>query len=133
MDDNKLFQISVKGLYFDENDRLMMIQGEDDKKDDSWEIVGGRVEKGEDLIECLKRECREEIGLDCEVLDSQPCIAYTAIDQVGFPRVMLFYKIRLNNLNFTPSDECVAVNFFSKEEIRQLNLVSQLQRLVDFL
>jgi 8-oxo-dGTP diphosphatase len=32
-----------------------------------WEFPGGRVEEGEDLIEALTREIKEESGLDVEV------------------------------------------------------------------
>jgi ADP-ribose pyrophosphatase len=34
-----------------------------------WEFPGGKVEQGETLQECLKREIREEFDVDIEVLD----------------------------------------------------------------
>ena len=34
-----------------------------------WEFPGGKIEPGETLQECLKREIREELDVDIEVMD----------------------------------------------------------------
>lgn len=127
--ENLFFQVSVKGLSFDEQGKLMMIQEEDGV----WELPGGRIQKGEDLLECLKRECLEETGLECEILEQQPSVVYSAIDRKGLPRLMVCYKVRFESLDFKPSDECVDIKFFSKDEIRKLEKLPQLERLHDFL
>src|SRR6266571_1340684 len=122
------FQVSVKGLFSSAEDKLMMIQEENG----IWELPGGRVQKGEDLVDCLERECLEETGLRCRVLEHQPSIVYSAIDKEGYPRLMLYYKISLDSLDFKPSDECVDIKFYTKDEIKQLETVPQLKRLPDF-
>lgn len=33
-----------------------------------WEFPGGKVEEGENVIECIKREIREEINIEIEVV-----------------------------------------------------------------
>jgi len=129
MDKNKAFQISIKGLCFDAQNHLMMIKEEDG----TWEIPGGRLEAGEEILSTLKREIKEEMGLECEIVDQKPFCIYSTFDQDTLPRLMIFYKIRLNNLDFTPSDECTEIKFCTKDEITQLNLISQLKSLISFL
>ncbi len=126
---DNFFQVSVKALFFDEQNKLMMLQ----EADGRWEPAGGRVQKGEDLLECLQRECFEETGLTCEVLEARPSIAYSTIDGSGRPRIMLFYRVKFSSLDFKPSNECIDVKFFTKEEIRNLNKAPQIEKLVDFL
>lgn len=98
-----------------------------------WELPGGRVQKGEDFIECLKREVREETGLECEVLEQQPSIVYSAFDKDGRGRIMIFFKVNFDDLDFKPSAECVDIKFYGKEEIKRLKKFPQLEKLPEFL
>ncbi len=126
---DNFFQISVKGLFFNEDNKIMMLLDEDGY----WEPFGGRIQKGENMIDALKRECLEETGLECKILDERPLIVYSAIDQDGLPRVMVYYKVSVDSLDFKLSDECVDIKFFTKDEIKNLNVVSQIKSLADFL
>jgi len=123
------FQISVKGLFANAKGKLLMMQEDNGR----WDFPGGRIQKGENLIDCLKRECLEETGLHCEVVETQPSIVYSAIDQEGRARLMVFFKIHFDSLDFKPSDECTAIGFYSKAEVANLPSCPQLQKLPDFL
>ncbi len=128
-ENDNLFQVSVKGLFFNEENKVMLMR----EIDGAWEAPGGRIQKGENLIEALKRECLEETGLKCEILDKRPLITYPALDRTGRPRIMIYFKIKFENLNFKPTDECLEIKFFSKEEMRGLAMVSQTNLLPDYL
>ena len=126
---DNIFQVSVKGLFFNEDNKLMMLL----QDNGMWEPPGGRIQKGENFIESLKRECFEDTGLECEILDNRPLIVYPTVDQDGRARIMVYFKIAPKNFNFKPSDECVDIKFYTKEEIRKLKTVPQLKPLPDFL
>ncbi|MCS7352349.1 MAG: (deoxy)nucleoside triphosphate pyrophosphohydrolase [Thermoflexus sp.] len=42
-----------------------------------WEFPGDKVEPGEDLEECLRRELREELGIEVEVLEPMMTLRHT--------------------------------------------------------
>lgn len=124
-----LFKVSIKALFFNDNDKLMMIR----EDNGLWEVPGGKINKGEEFIEALKRECIEETGLECEVLDEHPYIIYPTLDRDAKPRIMIFFRVKFDNLDFTPSDECEELKFFSKAELLKLNIYPQLIPLLEYL
>lgn len=126
--DSKSFQISIKGLIFD-GEKILLLH----EKKGTWDLPGGKLEHGESFKQTLERECKEEMGVDCEVLDRNPFFSWTARDQDGVWRVMLCFRIKLEHFNFTKSDECVGYDFFDKNTIDNINTVPQIKLLKDFL
>jgi 8-oxo-dGTP diphosphatase len=119
--DSRDYHVTIKGLFFDEQGRVMLVQ------EDSgvWDLPGGRIEHGEDFHGTLSRECQEEMGLDCRILDQHPYWAWSALDRDGLWKVVLCFRITLPHLNFTPSDECVSVGFFDANRFGAHEVVPQ--------
>lgn len=65
------FRIAVKSFIVNERGELLLIKrgGNNPHKPGVWEIPGGRLEPMEDPFEGLKREIKEETGLDVEVMN----------------------------------------------------------------
>ena len=75
-------KIIVKGIILDrEHKRILLVQrsSDDPTGAGTWENAGGNVETGESLEEALKREIREETGLDVKILRT----AYAALVDFG--------------------------------------------------
>ena len=65
-----MIPIHVTAAIIEENGRILLAQ----RKAGShlalkWEFPGGKIEKGESLEQCLKRELKEELNVDCEIGD----------------------------------------------------------------
>src|SRR6266480_1871415 len=56
------FPVSVKGVLL-EADRVVLLLNDRDE----WELPGGRLERSEDPVACLKREFAEELGAEIVV------------------------------------------------------------------
>ena len=55
--------VAVGGLISNSEGRVLLVKS----PRRGWEFPGGQVEIGEDLISALKREVKEEAGVDIEV------------------------------------------------------------------
>jgi 8-oxo-dGTP diphosphatase len=60
--------IGVGGLLFNRHNQVLLIKRNKPPSQGLWSVPGGKLEAGEGLIECCRREVREETGLDVNVL-----------------------------------------------------------------
>ncbi len=109
------YRVSIKGLILDETRTRFLVVQEDDGL---WELPGGGMEHGELPHDCLKREIREEMGLDVTSVADAPSfiLSFTKKIDTEFWLVNILYETTLGSLAFTPSDECIAVRFVTPEE-----------------
>lgn len=127
--DNRDFHVTIKGLSFDDQGRVLLVQ----EHDGVWDLPGGRLEHGEDFHTALAREIREEMGIECKILDEQPHWAWSALNRDNKWKVVLCFRITLPHLNFTPSDECRACDYFSMPALAVMSLAPQIQALAQHL
>ena len=85
---------------------------------DVWEFPGGRMDFGEDLHDCLKREVKEEVNLDIEISD----ILYATSIIVDNRRhvVILAYLCSACRNNIILSNEHYNYLWASKKQMREL-------------
>ena len=109
------YRISVKGLLLDETRTKFLITQEDNGR---WCLPGGGLEHGEEPHNALHREVKEEMGIEVTWIAGAPCFFLACENKSEESEWVanVFYEMKVEHLNFTPSDECVAVRFVTSEE-----------------
>src|SRR3989339_1669255 len=107
------YRVSIKALILDEQKRFALSFEEKG----SWDMPGGGLDFGETITDALKREIKEETGLEVTYISEKPAYILTANNPPQtFWVCNLIYEVKVKDLNFTASDECIQLKFFTKEE-----------------
>ncbi len=126
MNEPCFYRVSVKGIIIDDQDRILLAR----ESDGTWDMLGGGLDHNEDPIVCLKREIQEETGLIVTKVWPAPkyfITAHKASNNLYIANAV--YQIELASLDFTPSDECQELRFFSAQEMGELQLLPNMQEL----
>jgi 8-oxo-dGTP diphosphatase len=115
---DNFYRTSIKALILDNKKRFLLSLEENGY----WEFPGGGLDFGENSLDCLKRELKEEMDLKSTHIDEQPSYFVTALHLNGLWKANVFYNTTVKNLKFKPSDECVELRFFTVEEAKKENL-----------
>ncbi|MEW5805636.1 MAG: NUDIX hydrolase [Patescibacteria group bacterium] len=113
--------VSVSAAVFIEDDkgRLLLVQQAAPEKGNKWGPPAGGMEAFEDPLQAAKREIREEIGVEIELIN---LIGIYVVERgeeslgIGF-----VFRGRIVNGTITPRpDEIKDYRFFDKEELDEL-------------
>jgi len=107
------FPVSVKGVVFI-GKRVVLLENERAE----WELPGGRLERGEDPEDCLRREMREELSIGVEVERLLDCWRYEVL--AGIEVVIVTFGCRTADRQVALSSEHKAVGLFGVDEIAAL-------------
>lgn len=132
MNEQCYYRVSVKGIVIDDKGKILLSREDNGK----WEMLGGGLDHGEEPIAGLKREIFEETGLKVTYVSPSPIYFITSPRVSTVPTTYManvVYEIKLENLNFVPSDECQELRFFSKEEMSRVELFPNVQKLLEAL
>ena len=113
---------AVTGTFIVDNDKLLLIKFDDTKGSWSgkWTVPGGKVEFGESICDAVKREAKEETGLDVDV------VKLVNIDEVivGEEKHFIFlnYLCKIVGGKMKSGTDATDVRWFSKEELDTIEL-----------
>jgi len=104
--------VSVAAVITDDHGRALLIQRRDNKR---WEPPGGVLELGETIEEGLRREVREETGLD--IVPGQLTGVYKNMAR-GI--IALVFRCKITGGTLAATDEATAFRWASDRDIREL-------------
>lgn len=106
---NALHSVSVSAVIVDDQGRALLIQRRDNGR---WEPPGGVLELDEDITTGLRREAREETGLEVEP------VALTGVyKNMSRPVVALVFRCKPAGGQLTVNDEVTAFRWATASEV----------------
>ncbi len=113
--------VGVKAIIVN-NGKILLTR--DHKDTDRWDLPGGRIHTGEDVLHALEREAQEELGVAVSVgrfIDSCQ-VVHT---QAGSNHLFLTFEATLVDPNASfqiPSEELAEVRWLGKEQLAELTI-----------
>ena len=117
--------VSVSGVITDDHGLALLIQRRDNHH---WEPPGGVLELAESIEDGLRREIREETGLDIE-----PDTLSGIYKNMSRGIVALVFRCKVTGGQLATNDEVTAFRWADEDSIRQLTSEAYAVRLLDAL
>ncbi|MEN2975124.1 MAG: NUDIX hydrolase [Candidatus Caldarchaeales archaeon] len=122
--------ITAVGALIISGSQLLLIKRAFQPSAGKWSIPGGVVELGEKVEEAVKREVREEVGIEIE--DLQLLGVYDSIvrDENGdikYHYIIIDYLAKPKSTSVTPSKEVVEYKWVDLKDVDVMNLTPSLR------
>ena len=109
--------VAVGAMMFNEKDELFITKRSQNCKNERghWEIPGGSVEYGESLEDAVKREVKEEYGVDIDIVKQYPASNHVIpADKQHWVPTTFIVKIKKGQIpRIMEPEKCDAVGWFS--------------------
>ena len=116
----KVFAIAARAIIRDKDERILLVQRNDNGK---WVMPAGSIELEESILDCVKREVKEETGLD--VISATPMAIYSEprfsfVTAYGDPYQMFAVVFIIDEWAGTllsETDETLNARFFALDDL----------------
>lgn len=111
-------RIAVAIIYIENSKNEFLIQKTSMQKGGHFSSTGGHVDHGEEPIDTIKREVKEELGIDISN-DNIVDLGYLVVD---FPVRFVFYLKKDINLKdvILQKDEVESISYMSEDKLREI-------------
>ncbi len=116
--------VGVGAIIFQDGRILMAQRGKQPLKG-WWSLPGGALELGEELQQAVRREVREETGLEIRPVAVFEVFERIMRDAAGAPEyhyVLIDYLCEVTGGALRPGDDVCAVEWVSRPDLRQLQI-----------
>jgi len=119
------------GAVIIEQDRILLVKRANEPNKGKWSVPGGLVRTGESLIDALKREIREEVGVEIEV-DDVACVGEEIFrnGEVRFHYVIIDFFARIIEGCVRPGSDAQEIKWVPINEVDKIETVDFVKELV---
>ncbi|HEY1485561.1 MAG TPA: NUDIX domain-containing protein [Micromonosporaceae bacterium] len=120
---DQVANVDVFLILVDEDGRLLLgLRGPGVYHGGQWNVVSGKADVGEDVLTAVRREAREEAGLDLAPADLRPAGVVHYFNRQGQPRCGFGFRARHDPLRHGPAinaepHKCDAMDWFDPAEL----------------
>ena len=117
--------LGVGALIFDQSDRILMVQRGGEPLRGWWSLPGGVLETGETLVDGIRREVREETGLNVEPVSAFEIFERIMRDDEGraeYHYVLIDYICKLKDGALAAGDDCADVRWTDRDELPAMKI-----------
>jgi len=98
--------------------KVLLTRRANDPQKGLWVPPGGFVDYDENPVHAAIRECREETGLQVEIVELLDVIS--SVGQVGGASIVIFYRARIAGGALAANDDADRVSWFGPDELPEL-------------
>jgi ADP-ribose pyrophosphatase YjhB (NUDIX family) len=111
-------EATASAIVRDERGRLLLARRGAEPHRDKWDLPGGFLEEGEHPLDALRRELREEAGVEIEPLELAAIEMDVYGDDDGSPWTLnLYWEARLASGDPQPADDVSELLWFAPNEL----------------
>lgn len=117
--------VGVGALIFDGGNNILLVERGGEPLKGYWSIPGGVLETGEKLADAIRREVREETGLEVELLSIFEIFERIMPDPEGrteYHYVLIDYLCRPLSGRLEPATDVTRAAWVSQQELRDYRL-----------
>jgi len=121
------------GAVIIEDEKILLVKRANEPNRLKWSIPGGLVNAGETLAEALKREIKEECGVEIDVGDVA-CVSeeiFLENGEIKFHYVIIDFYARIVGGELRVGSDALEARWVHFDEIKNLNVVDFVRRLVE--
>lgn len=131
--------VAVDGIIENNNNEILLVKH---RHHGVWTVPGGQVEVGENLIDALKREIKEETGINADV-NKLICVSSNTCTYQGYngygtipTKVMFGFTCKYINGELCTSDETSEICWVPKDKVIEYitvpNLIERFKAYLNF-